>query len=101
MLLPVVLGLLKGLDPALGDPHLRKHCHRITHVSTLLLNILTYTLPACASLLLYLCLLEGITLCSFNQGYIRGDLKEDRDSPLTGSDVPPQGARSDRTRSAV
>ncbi|MEQ2201053.1 hypothetical protein XENOCAPTIV_006802, partial [Xenoophorus captivus] len=26
---------------------------------------------------------------------------EDRDSPLTGSDVPPQGARSDRTRSAV
>ncbi|MEQ2283200.1 hypothetical protein AMECASPLE_008779 [Ameca splendens] len=45
MLLPVVLGLLKGLDPALGDPHLRKHCHRITHISTLLLNILTYTLP--------------------------------------------------------
>uniref|UniRef100_M4A743 Cellular inhibitor of PP2A n=1 Tax=Xiphophorus maculatus TaxID=8083 RepID=M4A743_XIPMA len=37
MLLPVALGLLKGLDPAKGDAHLRKHCHRITHVCTLLL----------------------------------------------------------------
>ncbi|KAM4718209.1 protein CIP2A [Anableps anableps] len=39
MLLPVALGLLKGLDPAKGDAHLRKHCHRITHVSTLLLAL--------------------------------------------------------------
>uniref|UniRef100_A0A671X482 Cellular inhibitor of PP2A n=1 Tax=Sparus aurata TaxID=8175 RepID=A0A671X482_SPAAU len=31
MLLPVLLGLLKSLDPAQGDAHLRKHCHRITH----------------------------------------------------------------------
>ncbi|XP_070842405.1 protein CIP2A [Chaetodon trifascialis] len=37
MLLPVVLGLLKGLDPAQGDAHIRKHCHRITHVTSLLL----------------------------------------------------------------
>uniref|UniRef100_A0A3B3VA72 Cellular inhibitor of PP2A n=1 Tax=Poecilia latipinna TaxID=48699 RepID=A0A3B3VA72_9TELE len=37
MLLPVALGLLKGLDPAKGDAHLRKHCHRLTHVCTLLL----------------------------------------------------------------
>uniref|UniRef100_A0A4W6G4H0 Cellular inhibitor of PP2A n=1 Tax=Lates calcarifer TaxID=8187 RepID=A0A4W6G4H0_LATCA len=27
MLLPVLLGLLKGLDPTKGDAHLRKHCH--------------------------------------------------------------------------
>uniref|UniRef100_A0A087XBF3 Cellular inhibitor of PP2A n=1 Tax=Poecilia formosa TaxID=48698 RepID=A0A087XBF3_POEFO len=38
MLLPVALGLLKGLDPAKGDAHLRKHCHRLTHVCTLLLT---------------------------------------------------------------
>ncbi|XP_044031927.1 protein CIP2A isoform X1 [Siniperca chuatsi] len=37
MLLPVLLGLLKGLDPAQGDAHLRNHCHRITHVTSLLL----------------------------------------------------------------
>ncbi|XP_030253957.1 protein CIP2A [Sparus aurata] len=37
MLLPVLLGLLKSLDPAQGDAHLRKHCHRITHVTGLLL----------------------------------------------------------------
>ncbi|XP_067433903.1 protein CIP2A [Thunnus thynnus] len=37
MLLPVLLGLLKGLDPAQGDAHLRKHCQRITHVTGLLL----------------------------------------------------------------
>uniref|UniRef100_UPI0037E91152 protein CIP2A n=1 Tax=Semicossyphus pulcher TaxID=241346 RepID=UPI0037E91152 len=37
MLLPVLLALLKGLDPARGDAPLRKHCHRITHVTTLLL----------------------------------------------------------------
>ncbi|XP_059183404.1 protein CIP2A isoform X2 [Centropristis striata] len=41
MLLPVVLGLLKGLDPAQGDAHLRKHCHRITHVTSLLLILCT------------------------------------------------------------
>nr|XP_046226695.1 protein CIP2A isoform X2 [Scatophagus argus] len=37
MLLPVLLGLLKGVDRAQGDTHLRKHCHRITHVTSLLL----------------------------------------------------------------
>ncbi|XP_037613613.1 protein CIP2A [Sebastes umbrosus] len=37
VLLPVLLGLLRGLDPAQGDAHLRKHCHRITHVTSLLL----------------------------------------------------------------
>ncbi|XP_042369909.1 protein CIP2A homolog [Plectropomus leopardus] len=37
MLLPVLLGLLRGLDASQGDAHLRKHCHRITHVSSLLL----------------------------------------------------------------
>uniref|UniRef100_A0A3Q2PEU5 Cellular inhibitor of PP2A n=1 Tax=Fundulus heteroclitus TaxID=8078 RepID=A0A3Q2PEU5_FUNHE len=40
VLLPVVLGLLKGPDPPQGEAHLRKHCQRIAHVSTLLLNIL-------------------------------------------------------------
>ncbi|XP_029282243.1 protein CIP2A, partial [Cottoperca gobio] len=40
MLLPVLLGLLRGLDAAQRDAHLRKHCHRITHVTSLLLNIL-------------------------------------------------------------
>lgn len=44
MLLPVLLGLLKGLDPAQGDSKLRKHCHRVTHVTNLLLNILCLTL---------------------------------------------------------
>ncbi|XP_068565637.1 protein CIP2A [Cebidichthys violaceus] len=37
MLLPVLLGLLGGLDPSQGDAHLRKHCHRVTHVTSLLL----------------------------------------------------------------
>ncbi|XP_018534735.1 protein CIP2A isoform X1 [Lates calcarifer] len=41
MLLPVLLGLLKGLDPTKGDAHLRKHCHRITHVTSLLLILCT------------------------------------------------------------
>ncbi|XP_071340545.1 protein CIP2A isoform X2 [Trachinotus anak] len=41
MLLPVLLGLLKGLDPAKGDAHLRKHCHCITHVTSLLLILCT------------------------------------------------------------
>lgn len=40
MLLPVLLGLLKGLDPSQGDAHQRKHCHRITRVTSLLLDIL-------------------------------------------------------------
>uniref|UniRef100_A0A3B5ATU8 Cell proliferation regulating inhibitor of protein phosphatase 2A n=1 Tax=Stegastes partitus TaxID=144197 RepID=A0A3B5ATU8_9TELE len=44
MLLPVLLELLKGLDPAQGDAHVRKHCHRITHVTNLLLNILDRSL---------------------------------------------------------
>lgn len=46
MLLPVLLGLLKGFDPAQGDSQMRKHCHRITHVTNLLLNILYLTCAA-------------------------------------------------------
>lgn len=49
MLLPVLLGLLKAVDPAQGDAHLRKHCGRITHVISLLLNILYLTAPLCCS----------------------------------------------------
>lgn len=49
MLLPVLLGLLKAVDPAQGDAHLRKHCGRITHVTRLLLNILYLTAPLCCS----------------------------------------------------
>uniref|UniRef100_A0A8D0B6M3 Cellular inhibitor of PP2A n=1 Tax=Sander lucioperca TaxID=283035 RepID=A0A8D0B6M3_SANLU len=45
MLLPVLLGLLRGLDPSQGDAHIRKHCHRITHVTSLLLNILRLIEP--------------------------------------------------------
>uniref|UniRef100_A0AAQ5XI89 CIP2A N-terminal domain-containing protein n=1 Tax=Amphiprion ocellaris TaxID=80972 RepID=A0AAQ5XI89_AMPOC len=41
MLLPVLFELLKGLDPAQGDAHVRKHCHRITHVTSLLLILCT------------------------------------------------------------
>ncbi|XP_017296063.1 protein CIP2A [Kryptolebias marmoratus] len=37
MLLPVLLGLLKDLDPEKGEAHLRKLCHRIAHVTNLLL----------------------------------------------------------------
>ncbi|XP_054621531.1 protein CIP2A [Dunckerocampus dactyliophorus] len=37
MLLPVLLGFIKGVDPAHGDAHLRRHCERITHVSGVLL----------------------------------------------------------------
>ncbi|KAF0028560.1 hypothetical protein F2P81_019647 [Scophthalmus maximus] len=40
MLLPVLLGLLRGLDPAKGDAHLRQHCSRVTYVTSLLLDIL-------------------------------------------------------------
>uniref|UniRef100_A0A8C3B132 Cellular inhibitor of PP2A n=1 Tax=Cyclopterus lumpus TaxID=8103 RepID=A0A8C3B132_CYCLU len=43
MSLPVLLGLLSGLDPAQGDAHLRKHCHRVAHVTSLLLDILRRT----------------------------------------------------------
>ncbi|XP_054478981.1 protein CIP2A [Anoplopoma fimbria] len=39
VLLPVLLELLRGLDPAQGDAHLRKHCHRVTHVTSLLLAL--------------------------------------------------------------
>ncbi|XP_041669692.1 protein CIP2A isoform X2 [Cheilinus undulatus] len=41
MLLPVVLALLKGPDPARGDAHLKKFCHRIIHVTSLLLILCT------------------------------------------------------------
>lgn len=43
MLLPVLLGLVKGFDPAQGDSQMRKHCNRITHVTSLLLDILHHT----------------------------------------------------------
>ncbi|KAM4543691.1 protein CIP2A isoform 1-T1 [Fundulus diaphanus] len=39
VLLPVVLGLLKGPDLPQGEADLRKHCQRIAHVSTLLLTL--------------------------------------------------------------
>ncbi|XP_035475720.2 protein CIP2A [Scophthalmus maximus] len=41
MLLPVLLGLLRGLDPAKGDAHLRQHCSRVTYVTSLLLVLCT------------------------------------------------------------
>ncbi|XP_029384753.1 protein CIP2A isoform X2 [Echeneis naucrates] len=41
LLVPVLVGLLKGLEPANGDAHLRRHCHRITHVTSLLLLLCT------------------------------------------------------------
>uniref|UniRef100_A0A669F9F8 Cellular inhibitor of PP2A n=1 Tax=Oreochromis niloticus TaxID=8128 RepID=A0A669F9F8_ORENI len=44
MLLPVLLGLLKGLNLSQGDAHLGKHCLRISYVTSLLLNILHVTL---------------------------------------------------------
>ncbi|TDG97584.1 hypothetical protein EPR50_G00227210 [Perca flavescens] len=52
MLIPVLLGLLRGLNPPQGDAHIRKHCHRITHVSSLLLNILNLIEPMSAQLCL-------------------------------------------------
>ncbi|KAM6900093.1 protein CIP2A [Xenentodon cancila] len=44
MLLPVLLELLKGLDLTQGDAHLGGRCQRITHVTSLLLDILHRTL---------------------------------------------------------
>ena len=40
MLLPVVLGLLKGVDASQGDAQLRKRCVLFSHVNDLLLDIL-------------------------------------------------------------
>lgn len=40
MLLPVLLKLLRAVDPAEGDARLRKHCCRVTHVANVLLDIL-------------------------------------------------------------
>lgn len=57
MLLPVLLGLLKSLDPAQGDAHLRKLCQRITHVTGLLLDILHVTQSACC-LCVFVCVLK-------------------------------------------
>lgn len=48
MLLPVLLGLLKGLNLSQGDAYLRKHCLRISYVTSLLLNILHVTLQPCS-----------------------------------------------------
>uniref|UniRef100_A0A3B3ZN91 CIP2A N-terminal domain-containing protein n=1 Tax=Periophthalmus magnuspinnatus TaxID=409849 RepID=A0A3B3ZN91_9GOBI len=42
ILLPVLLDLLRGLDSAEGDAQLKKHCTRITHVTSLLLDILLH-----------------------------------------------------------
>uniref|UniRef100_A0A667YV63 Cellular inhibitor of PP2A n=1 Tax=Myripristis murdjan TaxID=586833 RepID=A0A667YV63_9TELE len=47
MLLPVLLGLLKGLNPAQGEAQLRKHCLRVTNVTNLLLDILHLSVPSC------------------------------------------------------
>uniref|UniRef100_A0A667ZBP6 Cellular inhibitor of PP2A n=1 Tax=Myripristis murdjan TaxID=586833 RepID=A0A667ZBP6_9TELE len=49
MLLPVLLGLLKGLNPAQGEAQLRKHCLRVTNVTNLLLDILhlSVCIPSC------------------------------------------------------
>uniref|UniRef100_A0A3Q3AHD3 Cellular inhibitor of PP2A n=1 Tax=Kryptolebias marmoratus TaxID=37003 RepID=A0A3Q3AHD3_KRYMA len=41
MLLPVLLGLLKDLDPEKGEAHLRKLCHRIAHFGPLTLSLLS------------------------------------------------------------
>ncbi|KAM9839334.1 protein CIP2A [Aulostomus maculatus] len=41
MLLPVLFEFLQGLNPSQGDAHLKKHCQRIAHVTSLLLNILS------------------------------------------------------------
>lgn len=41
MLLPVVLGLPKCIDPALGEAELRRQCRRVARVSRLLLHILS------------------------------------------------------------
>ncbi|XP_034023744.1 protein CIP2A [Thalassophryne amazonica] len=41
MLLPFLLGLLKGLDPAQGEAHLRKCCRCIIQVTSLLLVLCT------------------------------------------------------------
>lgn len=40
MLLPVLLELLRAVDPAEGDARLRQHCCRVTHVANVLLDIL-------------------------------------------------------------
>ncbi|KAM4534005.1 protein CIP2A [Odontesthes bonariensis] len=71
MLLPGLLGLLKGFDPAAGDAHLRKYCHRITHVTSLLLILCTE--DATRSLLSHqvsaqLCLSQVETLLSSCHG---------------------------------
>ncbi|KAK2859862.1 hypothetical protein Q5P01_004482 [Channa striata] len=76
MLLPVVLGLLKGLDPAEGDAHLRKHCQRVTHVTRLLLDILHLT-DATRSLVshqvsaqLCLSLVESLLSCCYSNSTV-------------------------------
>lgn len=48
MLLPVLLELLKAAEPAQGDAHFRKRCRRLTHVTSLLLDILHLTVSAAA-----------------------------------------------------
>lgn len=47
MLLPVLLGLLRSIDPAHGDAHLRKQCRRVAHVGDLLLDILSLSSKCC------------------------------------------------------
>lgn len=60
-LLPPLLGLLRGLDPSLGDAHLRKHCHRVTHVTRLLLDILQHPRPVVVVVVVVTILLEALT----------------------------------------
>lgn len=54
MLLPVLLGLLKAVNPAQGDANFRKHCRRLTRVTRLLLDILYRTVSAaCVSVFMF------------------------------------------------
>uniref|UniRef100_A0A669D033 Cellular inhibitor of PP2A n=1 Tax=Oreochromis niloticus TaxID=8128 RepID=A0A669D033_ORENI len=75
MLLPVLLGLLKGLNLSQGDAHLGKHCLRISYVTSLLLNILHVTLQPCSLSLsahadiIYLVFSTRRILCSVETGH--------------------------------
>uniref|UniRef100_A0AAX7VGA9 CIP2A N-terminal domain-containing protein n=1 Tax=Astatotilapia calliptera TaxID=8154 RepID=A0AAX7VGA9_ASTCA len=69
MLLPTLLGLLKGLNLSQGDAHLRKHCLRISYVTTLTLPLLctedaTRSLVSC-QISAQLCLSQVEALLSY------------------------------------
>uniref|UniRef100_A0A674D1J2 Cellular inhibitor of PP2A n=1 Tax=Salmo trutta TaxID=8032 RepID=A0A674D1J2_SALTR len=62
LLVPVVLDLLQGLDPAAPDSQLRTHCIRTTHTTSLLLNILyrcvcvrAWCVCVCVCVCVYVC----------------------------------------------